>query len=85
MSEVFPVVAGLLMSHALGAVEKGVVRVRSWLISAALLGLVSSALSRELSVSWMYWGVDTLLIWSVALTTSSLMAAARRRALPGLR
>lgn len=85
MSEVFPIVVGFLMSYALVDPESGSLRVKSWLISGALVGLISSALSGELSVSWAYWPVDTLLVLCVAMVASSMMASARARALRGQR
>jgi len=79
MTEVFPVVAGVLLGIAAQRIAS--MRWRMAVIAAAsvLIGWVASAVSGELAESWLFILVDTAQVLVVALLTGVAVRMWRRR------
>ena len=81
MNEVFPVVAGALVGVSVARLVAGRLR---WLVLVALslgIGVVASAISGELELSWGFVPVDTAQALVVAVLASAASAAWQRRSL----
>ena len=79
MDEVFPILAGVVVGLAAERVSSRILRAILIGALAIAFGFAASWLSGELTISWIYFLIDTAQVIAAGVVTMGLVAVWRRR------